>query len=207
MENSNNQQKDASPKSYGFELLEGIIESNQKVLESNVKVQLENESVVTLLDEIISNLGTVEFAHRNLLKLFDLEEKERRNFLVKIPKTISADLSKESVEAIRTLENKLKALKRVFLYFLGTIVFSLIITIFSIKFAIDFYNTSIKSKSELREEILNEIKDRQMDIYSVEYIHELKENTRMMKLFIKENPKSGKELVTFEKGFKAEKNK
>ena len=61
--------------------------------------------------------------------------------------------------------------------------------IFSIFFATNWYKESIKSKSELRQDILNEIAGEGKRIIDEKEIKILKENTEIMQLWMKNNHK------------------
>lgn len=67
---------------------------------------------------------------------------------------------------------------------LGILIFAI-----SINFAKNWYKESIKTKSELREDILNEIALKGKNLYDESEIKALKENTQLMQLWIKTNPK------------------
>lgn len=81
---------------------------------------------------------------------------------------------------------------------LGTLIF-----IVSINFATNWYKESIKAKSELRQDILNEIADEGKKIYDENEIKMLQENTEVMQLWIKNNPKKGEDFLRFKDGFNA----
>ena len=59
----------------------------------------------------------------------------------------------------------------------------------SVTFATNWYKESIKAKSELRQDILNEIAIEGKKIYDENEIRILSENTQVMQLWIKNSPK------------------
>ena len=64
---------------------------------------------------------------------------------------------------------------------------------------------SIKSKSELRQDILNEIAGEGKRIIDEKEIKILKENTEIMQLWMKNNPKKAEDFLRFKEGFEASK--
>ncbi|MBO6186266.1 MAG: hypothetical protein J6O88_16525, partial [Chryseobacterium sp.] len=94
--------------------------------------------------------------------------------------------------------------KKIFIWSgVGIFVFSVVVLIASINFATNWYKESIKAKSELREEILNEIADEGKKIYNENEIKILCENTQIMQLWIKNNPKKAEDFLRFKDGFEA----
>lgn len=78
--------------------------------------------------------------------------------------------------------------------------------IISINFATNWYKESIKVKSELRQDILNEIAGEGKKIYDENEIKILTENTQVMQLWIKNNPKKAEDFLRFKDGFEASKS-
>jgi hypothetical protein len=74
----------------------------------------------------------------------------------------------------------------------GTFILGILTLIFSINFATNWYKESIKAKSELRQDILNEIAGEGKKIYNEDEIKILNENTKLMKLWMKNNPKKNR---------------
>ena len=86
-----------------------------------------------------------------------------------------------------------------------TFILGIFTLIFSINFATNWYKESIKSKSELRQDILNELAAERKKIYDESEVKILKENTEIMQLWIKNNPKDAKMFLRFKDGFEASK--
>ena len=84
-------------------------------------------------------------------------------------------------------------------------VLGILIFIISINFATNWYKESIKAKSELRQDIINEIADEGKKIYDENEVKKLQENTTVMKLWIKKNPKKAEDFLRFKDGFEANK--
>ena len=75
--------------------------------------------------------------------------------------------------------------------------------IFSINSATTWYKESIKAKTELRQDILNEIASEGKKIYNESEITILRENTEVMQLWMKNNPKKAEGFLRFKEGFEA----
>ncbi len=84
-------------------------------------------------------------------------------------------------------------------------VFAVLVFITSINFSTNWYRESIKAKSELRQDILNEIADEGKKIYEENEIRILRENTQLMQLWIKNNPKIAEYFLRFKDGYEANK--
>ena len=76
-------------------------------------------------------------------------------------------------------------------------------TVGNIFFAKQWYAESIKSKSEIRQEILDELAIDRKKIYNENEITILKDNTKIMQLWIKNNPKDAKNFLRFKDGYEA----
>jgi hypothetical protein len=74
---------------------------------------------------------------------------------------------------------------------------------FSITFATNWYKESIKAKSELRQDILNEIAVEGKKIYDENEIRILSKNTQVMQLWIKNSPKKAEDFLRFKDGYEA----
>ena len=90
--------------------------------------------------------------------------------------------------------------------FFGMIVslfFSVLTTAGNIFFAKQWYSESIKSKSEIRQEILDEIKKEGQSIYKDEDYRQLQHNTELMKKWMEKNPKDAKNFLRFKDGYES----
>ena len=87
----------------------------------------------------------------------------------------------------------------------GTFILGVFTMILSINFATTWYKESIKAKTELRQDILNEIAGEGKRIIDEKEIKILKENTEIMQLWMKNNPKKAEDFLRFKEGFEASK--
>ena len=207
-----NQKQNDGTKSNGMELLENVIKSNEKNIASNeanieqfVKVEFVVEDFINSSKHIQTGLRDVSAKYDDVEKLYELEQVKRTEFLANIPTKIETVLSQETIDFYGNFENKVKRLEKFIWSGIGVAVFSVLLLIISINFATKWYKESIKAKSELRQDILNEIADEGKKIYDEKEIRILNENTQVMQFWIKNNPKKAEDFIRFKDGFEASK--
>ena len=66
-----------------------------------------------------------------------------------------------------------------------------------------WYRESIRTKTEVREEILKEIKNENKAIYETEQVKQLEHNTALMKKWMKKNPKDAEKFLKFKEGYES----
>ncbi|MFP3834647.1 hypothetical protein [Chryseobacterium sp. SIMBA_028] len=198
MENENKESK-----SNGMEILENVIKSNMENIEQNIKLQFAIENHTTLLNEIQMSLQEIHSIYDDAVRFSKLEEAKRTEFLASIPTQIETVLSKETKDDLKGFGKDIKW-KKIFIWSgIGVFVFSVLVFIASINFSTNWYRESIKAKSELRQDILNEIADEGKNIYDENEIKILSENTQIMQSWIKSNPKKAEDFLRFKDGFEA----
>ena len=207
-----NQQQNEGTKSSGIELLENVIKSNESTVASNmesieqcVKVQFDIEDLMSSFKHTQTDLREVKTKYSEVVEFYKIEEEKRADFLDKIPTKIETVLSQETIDFYENLEKKMKKKEKFVWSGFGTFILGIFTLIFSINFATTWYKESIKAKSELRQEILNEIASEGKKIYDENEITILKENTQIMQLWIKNNPKEADGFLRFKDGFEAAK--
>ena len=205
-----NQKQNDGTKSNGMELLENVIKSNEKNIASNeanieqfVKVEFVVEDFINSSKHIQTGLRDVSAKYDDVEKLYELEQVKRTEFLANIPTKIETVLSQETIDFYDNFENKVKRLEKFIWSGIGVTVFSVLLLIISINFATKWYKESIKAKSELRQDILNEIAGEGKKIYDEKEMKILSENTEIMQLWIKKNPKKAEDFLRFKDGFDA----
>ena len=65
------------------------------------------------------------------------------------------------------------------------------------------YSESIRAKSEIRQEILDEIKRDGKEILEIEDYNQLKYNTDLMNKWMKKNQKDGEKFLRFKEGYES----
>ena len=205
----NNNQIEES-KTDGFELLEKVIKSNEENIKSNedkiklyVKLRFMFEDHLKMMGQTQLDFEAVGETYQDAMKFHELESVKRTEFLKNIPTKIEAVLSPETVEDFEKINSKMKEMKILTWSGLGTMILGILILVISINFATNWYKESIKAKSELRQNILNEIAGEGKKIYDESEVKALSENTKLMQLWIKNNPKKAEDFLRFKDGYDA----
>ncbi len=94
-------------------------------------------------------------------------------------------------------------MKIIFYGMIAALFLSVLTTIGNIFFAKQWYVENIKSKSEIRQEILDEIKNDGQSIYKDEDYLQLQHNTELMNKWMEKNPKDAKNFLRFKDGFES----
>ena len=200
-----NQKQVEETKSNGIELLENVIKTNRENIEHVVSVQFDIEDLTSLLNEINFKLQNIVLLPDKVLALFKLEQVKRTEFIASIPTKIEAVLSNESRDYLESFQKNIKWRRKFIWTGIGVFAFGILVLIASINFATNWYKESIKAKSELRQDILNEIASEGNKIYDENEMKVLSENTKLMQLWIKNNPKKAEDFLRFKDGFEASK--
>ena len=207
-----NQKQNEETKSNGMELLENVIKSNEKAVASNIENLKSNAKLSADIEDLVLAIGqkqldfeVVKEIYKEILSFYELEQIKRVEFLANIPTKTETVLSQETIDFYGNLERKIKRNGKFIWGGFGTFILGTFTLIFSIFFATNWYKESIKSKSELRQDILNEIAGEGKRIIDEKEIKILKENTEIMQLWMKNNPKKAEDFLRFKEGFEASK--
>ena len=207
-----NQKQNEETKSNGMELLENVIKSNEKAVASNIENLKSNAKLSADIEDLVLAIGqkqldfeVVKEIHKETLSFYEQEQIKRVEFLANIPTKTETVLSQETIDFYGNLERKIKRNWKFIWGGFGTFILGIFTLIFSIFFATNWYKESIKSKSELRQDILNEIAGEGKRIIDEKEIKILKENTEIMQLWMKNNPKKAEDFLRFKEGFEASK--
>ncbi len=203
-----NHKQNEETKSNGIELLENVIKSNEKNIASNIenieyciKVQFDIEDLIGSFHHTQTDLREVKMTYTNALKYYEVEEEKRKEFLSNIPSKIETVLSQETIDFYENFEKKMKKKEKFIWSGFGTLILGILIMILSINFAKSWYKESIKSKSELRQDILNEIKNDGKAIYKFEDYQQLQHNTKVINKWMKAYPKDAEKFLRFNEGY------
>ena len=207
-----NQKKNEETKSNGMELLENVIKSNEKAVASNIENLKSNAKLSADIEDLVLAIGqkqldfeVVKEIYKEILSFYELEQIKRVEFLANIPTKTETVLSQETIDFYGNLERKIKRNGKFIWGGFGTFILGIFTLIFSINSATTWYKESIKAKTELRQDILNEIAGEGKRIIDEKEIKILKENTEIMQLWIKNNPKKAEDFLRFKEGFEASK--
>ena len=207
-----NQNQNEDTKSNGMELLENVIKSNEKNIASNIENLESKAELRAVIEDLVLAIGQMQLyfevvkeIHKETLSFYEQEQIKRVEFLANIPTKTETVLSQETIDFYGNLERKIKRNGKFIWGGFGTFILGIFTLIFSINFATNWYKESIKSKSELRQDILNELAAERKKIYDENEVKILKENTEIMQLWIKNNPKEADGFLRFKDGFEASK--
>lgn len=176
MDNENTTQEDA------FELFNKVIASN-------------HENVLTNQAMLI--------AIANFEKLAALEESNRTKFLETLPGKVAVHFAKEEIDSISALENQLKHYKYYKIVTFAILLIAAITLLISVNFAKNWYSGSVKAKSEIRQEILNEIEIEGKAIHKIKEVKQLQHNTEIINKWMQKNPKDAERFLRFKDGYES----
>ena len=205
-----NQKQNEETKSNGMELLENVIKSNERNIASNIESTESKAELRADIEDLVLAIGQMQLdfevakeIHNETLKFYELEQSKRAEFLAKIPAKIETVLSQEAIDFYENLKKETKRKEKIIWSGFGTFILGIFTLIFSINSVTTWYKESIKAKTELRQDILNEIASEGKKVYDENEIKILSENTEIMQLWMKNNPKKAEDFLRFKEGFEA----
>jgi len=187
----------------GLELLKKVIETNERNTEQGIKTEFVYEDLLNIKGETESTMRGFNATILKLSESLEKETQERNEFIERIPKTIEIVPSEDYLNLNKELLKNSKFMKIIFYGMIAALFLSVLTTVGNIFFAKQWYAESIKSKSEIRQEILDEIKKDGQSIYKDEDYLQLQHNTELMNKWIKKNPKDAKNFLRFKDGYEA----
>lgn len=187
----------------GLELLKKVIETNERNTEQGIKTEFVYEDLLNLKGETESTMRRFNATILKLSESLEKEAQERNEFIERIPKTIEIVPSEDYLNLNKSFEKNSKFMKIMFFGMIVSLFFSVLTTAGNIFFAKQWYSESIKSKSEIRQEILDEIKKEGQSIYKDEDYLQLQHNTELMNKWMNKNPKDAKNFLKFKDGFES----
>ena len=187
----------------GLELLKKVIETNERNTEQGIKTAFVYEDLLNIKGETESTMRRFNATILKLSESLEKETQERNEFIERIPKTIEIIPSEDYLNLNKALEKNSKFMKIIIYGMIAALFLSVLTTAGNIFFTKQWYAESIKSKSEIRQEILDELAIDRKKIYDENEITILKDNTKIMQLWIKNNPKDAKNFLKFKDGFES----
>ena len=189
----------------GLELLKKVIETNERNTEQGIKTAFVYEDLLNIKGETESTMRRFNATILKLSESLEKETQERNEFIERIPKTIEIVPSEDYLNLNKSFEKNSKLVKIIFYGMIAALFLSVIITAGNIFFTKQWYVESIKSKSEIRQEILDEIKKDGQSIYKDEDYLQLQHNTELMNKWMNKNPKDAEKFLRFKDGYEASK--
>lgn len=183
MENQNTSQKD------GFELLNKVIQSNEKNASSIQEFTRKQTESIKFMSRLLTELKLME---THIKQIAD-----------EIPKTVYLVHSPETQASVDGLKDQLN--RRDFRKYYSSImlVLALLIIVAAGSLSRKWFSESIRTKTEIRQQMLEEIRDDGRSIYKVKDFQQLQHNTDMMNKWMDAYPKAGNEFMKFKKGFES----
>ncbi len=178
-----------------MEILNQVIESCKANIESNTETKASVEDYMNISSELEQSVSALINIIGETSITYQKENEIFKKTVSQIPKTITAELSRQSIEALRKSN-------LVWVIF-GTIFLAFLIILLSGNFAFKWYSESIRSKSELRQEILSEFEKDGKQLYPKDDIQQLKNNTKLIQKWIDKNPKDAEKFLRFKDGYEA----
>jgi len=179
----------------GMEILNQVIESCKANIKSNAETKASIEDYMNVSSELEQSVSTLTNIISETSRAYQKENEIFKKTVSQIPKIITAELSQQSIEALRKSN-------LVWVIF-GTIFLTFLIILLSGNFAFKWYSESIRSKSELRQEILSEFEKDGNQLYQKDDIQQLKNNTELVQKWIDKNPKDAEKFLRFKDGYEA----
>lgn len=183
MENQNTNEPD------GYELLKEVIESNRENASKSTEFAIEQRNTNEFLKGV----------------LFEIKQSETiiKNSVNSLPQSIVLVNSQETQEAIDGLRKNLQK-KTIREYFaLIIMILALLIMIVVLTLSKQWYSESIRTKNEIRRDVLNEIKANGQAIYKVQDYEQLQQNTDVINKWMKKNPKDAEKFLRFKDGYES----
>ncbi len=187
----------------GVALLTKVIETNEATIEHYIMLMSSREDIVQIDKKIEESLINFNATLKKSYKLREIEDQKRQDFLLAIPKTIEANFSDKANRQLEQLEKKSTLVKTVIYGILGALFLSVVTTVGNVVFAKQWYTESLRSKTEIRQEILDEIRNNGQSLYRVEEYDQLQYNTELMKRWMKKNPKDAEKFLRFKDGYES----
>lgn len=183
-----NTENDSSQDS-GIELLHLVIESNKAV-------EISGKAIFHMYCDIKEDMKKIHI-------LAQEENLKRETLFKSIPDKIIAEISPESVLKLEKFNRKTEIVKYLVFGSLAILLISFFVLTATIYLGKNWYRESIRTKTEVREEILKEIKNENKAIYETEQIKQLEHNTTLMKKWMKKNPKDAEKFLKFKEGYES----
>ena len=187
----------------GLELLNKVIKSNEDNIEKLADVVFAYQDILNLVGEFESSASSLNHRINNFETSFKDISKQIENTTKFIPKSIKTDLSENTLSRLEHFEKKSKSLKYLLIGSFSCFGIAIIVIFLSFYFSKQWYDTSIKTKEEIRSQIFKEMRAEGKEFYDIEVFNRLKMNTEIINKWIERNPKQGNNFLKFKEGYEA----
>jgi len=211
----------------GIELLKKVIETNRENIDKNSQILIVFEDLLSLLGEAESILRGASYTLENSKKVlvrtthilentpktFEFkaskeELKARELFIQSIPKSIEAHIPEKLEKDLILLNSnisKVNGKSSIFKYSILGGIWSLILSIILLGisgyFTKKWYAESIKTKEEVRKQLLIEFENKGKGIYDVKSYEKLQYNTELVSKWIEKYPNDADKFLRFKEGY------
>ena len=209
----------------GIELLKKVIETNRENIDKNSRILMVFEDLLSLLGEAESTLRGASYTLENSKKVlvrtshilentpktFEFkaskeELKARERFIQSIPKSIEAHIPEKLEKDLILLNSnisKVNGKSSIFKYSILGGIWSLSIILLGISgyFTKKWYAESIKTKEEVRKQLLIEFENKGKGIYDVKSYEKLQYNTELVSKWIEKYPNDADKFLRFKEGY------
>ena len=187
----------------GLDLLNKVIKSNEDNIEKLADVVFAYQDILDLVGQFESSASSLNHRIKNLETSFKDISKQIENTTKFIPKSIKTDLSENTLSRLEHFEKKSKSLKYLLIGSFSCFGIAIIVIFLSFYFSKQWYDTSIKTKEEIRSQIFKEMRAEGKEFYDIEVFNRLKMNTEIINKWIERNPKQGNNFLKFKEGYGA----
>lgn len=209
-DNPNHDFSQSQPIDSGMELLKKVIQSNEQNIQELRNLQLTHQSSQDYFQNASQSIRNTCDALRQAIKFIDSQYLDIKELREIIPKNIDANLSEESVSRLKIFEEKIESFRddTTITRQLNTgSMVMMLVTVLTITltfyFSRQWYNTSIQTKTEVRQELLQELEKDRKAIYGKSQVEQLRHNTEIIKKWMKKNPKDAENFLKFKDGYEA----
>ena len=187
----------------GLELLNKVIKSNEDNIEKLADVVFVYQDILDLVGEFESSASSLNHRINNIETSFKDISKQIESTTKFIPKNIKMDLSENTLSRLEHFEKKSKSLKYLLLGSFSCLGIAIIVMFLSFYLSKQWYDTSIKSKEEIRSQIFKEMRAEGKEFYDIEVFNQLKMNTDIINKWIEKKPKEVRNFLQFKEGYEA----
>lgn len=187
----------------GLDLLNKVIKSNENNIEKLTNTISIYQDILNLVGEFESSAISLNHRINKFETSFKEISKQIESTIKFIPKNIKTDLSENTLSRLEHFEKKSKSLKYLLIGSFGFLGIAIIVMFLSFYLSKQWYDTSIKTKEEIRSQIFKEMRAEGKEFYDIEVFNRLKMNTEIINKWIERNPKQGNNFLKFKEGYEA----
>ena len=187
----------------GLELLNKVIKSNEDNIEKLADVVFVYQDILNLVGEFESSANSLNNEMNDFETSFKDIFKQIESTTKFIPKSIKTDLSENTLSRLEHFEKKSKSLKYLLIGSFSCLGIAIIVMCLSFYFSKQWYDTSIKTKEEIRSQIFKEMRAEGKEFYDIEVFNRLEKDSEIINKWINKKPKEARSFLQFKEGYEA----